>query len=76
MSGRLIAYGLAAFVAIVVLANRCDSEGALAEAELRTRLALARSLEKHTWRLVLCDTMSGKGLEEGLGFLADEMKEL
>ena len=62
--------------AIGVLANRCDSEGALTEAELRARLALARSLERHTWRLVLCDTASGKGLEEGLGFLADEMKEL
>ena len=62
--------------AIVVLANRCDSEGALPDAELRARLALERSLEGHPWRLVLCDTLSGKGLEEGLGFLADEMREL
>jgi len=88
--------------AIVVLANRCDAEGALTEAELRAQLGLARSLggngagpagataaaaaggggggggagPARAWRLVLCDTVSGKGLEEGLGFLADTMKEL
>jgi hypothetical protein len=55
---------------------RQAEEKAHTEAELRARLALARSLERHTWRLVLCDTASGKGLEEGLGFLADEKKEL
>ena len=62
--------------AVVVLANRCDAPGALPEAQLLARLGLERSLKGHPWRLQLCDALSGKGLDAGLGFLADTMTEL
>jgi ADP-ribosylation factor protein 6 len=62
--------------AMLVVANRSASPGALGEATLAERLALARALSAHPWRLAMCDTQTGQGLDEGLAWLGDAMKDL
>jgi len=62
--------------AMLVVANRSASPSALGEAALVERLALARALAAHPWRLAMCDTQTGQGLDEGLAWLGDAMKDL
>ena len=61
---------------ILILGNRCDSPGALSSERLSSQLGLDNILAGHTWRITMCDTLTGKGLDDGLDFLGDTMREL
>ena len=61
---------------ILIFGNRCDAPGALTSERLSSRLGLDNILSGHTWRIAMCDTLTGKGLDDGLDFLGDTMREL
>jgi small GTP-binding protein len=61
---------------ILILGNRCDAPGSFSAERLQSQLGLDNLLSKHTWRITMCDTLTGKGLDDGLDFLGDTMREL
>ncbi|BFZ53533.1 Arf GTPase arl1 [Savitreella phatthalungensis] len=60
-------------VPLLVFANKQDQSGALASAEIATRLGL-HMLRDRDWRIVGCSAVKGEGLNEGLDWLVNIMK--
>lgn len=55
---------------LLVFANKQDLPGALSDAEVTEQLGLS-SIKNRTWSIFKCSALEGKGLFEGLDWLAD-----
>jgi signal recognition particle receptor subunit beta len=62
--------------AILVLANKADVAGALTAADISRRLDLPLMLAGHPWHVQAASGTTGTGVEEGLAFLAANMRPL
>jgi small GTP-binding protein len=59
---------------VLVLANKQDLPNALSPQEITNGLDMDK-IKNHQWHVEAACAMSGKGLEEGLEWLADRIKE-
>jgi ADP-ribosylation factor protein 6 len=62
--------------AILVLANKSDIKNALTAADISKRMNLPMALAGHPWHIQNSVASTGAGIEEGLVFLAENMKAL
>jgi len=62
--------------AILVLANKSDISNALTVTEISQRMNLPVALAGHPWHVQSSVAHTGAGIEEGLVFLAENMKAL
>lgn len=60
--------------AVLVLANKQDTTGALKVKDVAQRLGLA-GIKKHQWHVQGCCAVSGDGLYEGLDWLTDVLQK-
>mmetsp|Transcript_33267 Transcript_33267/g.54958 ORF Transcript_33267/g.54958 Transcript_33267/m.54958 type:complete len:183 (-) Transcript_33267:362-910(-) len=58
---------------LLVLANKQDLEGALTAVEITQQLQL-HTCKQHAWQIQPCSAVSGKGLYEGMDWLAHTLK--
>ncbi|KAL6059283.1 ADP-ribosylation factor, Arf Arf6 [Balamuthia mandrillaris] len=62
---------------VLILANKCDCEGAASEEELSQALLLSSSsgdiLQGRLWRIQRCSARTGEGLEEGFRWVSDAL---
>lgn len=59
---------------LLVFANKQDLSGAFNEKEISERLGLSK-IKNRTWTIVKTSVLKGTGLEEGMGWLVDRLKE-
>ena len=61
-------------VPILFYANKCDLPNAHPTDKIADSLNLA-SIENHVWHIQTCDALSGKGVNEGIAWLGQALKE-
>lgn len=60
--------------ALLVFANKQDQPGALTASEVSKQLNLV-DMKDRSWSIMACSAIRGDGLNEGLDWLADVIKE-
>lgn len=60
--------------ALLVFANKQDQPGALTASEVSQELKLV-DMKDRSWSIMACSAIRGDGLNEGLDWLADVIKE-
>lgn len=60
--------------ALLVFANKQDQPGALSASEVSQALKLV-DMKDRSWSIMACSAIRGDGLNEGLDWLADVIKE-
>ena len=58
---------------IAIFANKQDMEGALSSSEISDKLML-HTIKSHTWNIFNTSAVTGKGLDEGMKWVAEKIK--
>ena len=58
---------------MLVLANKQDLEGAMTAVDITQHLSL-HSNKQHPWQIQPCSALTGKGLYEGMDWLAHTLR--
>ena len=58
---------------IAIFANKQDIEGALSASDISDKLML-HTVKSHTWNIFATSAVTGKGLEDGLKWVANKIK--
>ena len=58
---------------IAIFANKQDMDGALSSSEISDKLML-HTIKSHTWNIFNTSAVTGKGLDEGMKWVAEKIK--
>ncbi|KAK3285410.1 hypothetical protein CYMTET_6986 [Cymbomonas tetramitiformis] len=73
--GRIIGHEELVGAVVLVFANKQDLKDAMTTAELSESLGL-HHIKTHNWQIQACCALTGEGLFEGLGWIAQQVSEL
>jgi len=70
---RMLAHEDLAKTAVLIFANKQDVKGSMSAAEISKELNLT-SLKAHRWQIQACCALTGEGLQQGLEWMASNIK--
>ncbi|XP_043209878.1 ADP-ribosylation factor-like protein 5B isoform X2 [Amphibalanus amphitrite] len=70
---KILAHDELAKASLLVLANKQDVKSALSSADISRELNLT-SLKRHHWRIQACCALTGEGLNQGMEWICDRVR--
>jgi ADP-ribosylation factor-like protein 5B len=69
---RLLGHGDLEHTVVLVFANKQDLKDAMSPAEITDAMSL-HSIKNHDWHIQACCALTGEGLYDGLGWIAEKV---